>query len=430
MRVNSTQTIAYQFLTHFVVLMLVYAASVLLGAVKFLGADALADTLPYSQVAQISSTILLLALLSGGIGGGLYALSQERSDKRFPYENVLRWARRGWTLLCVLTAGAGLLGLLKGRTGLELPPLLDALLIVVLALILFVVVRGVPRWWSLPLVWTLGITAVLLGEVVGLLPVDPAHDRLLGVLAVGLRDTLGIGLLAVALIFWQMQRFSDLSPGWVNIGVYSVGGFWSMAAALLTLQSLVTLGVPAAVQVGVLGVIALPVIAAIFASHAYLALSHRNTTRTLSAHWVSLAIVLLLIGVGLLGALNALPDVNRMIAGTRLTDLQHTLILLAFAAALFGTVNQVGAELREENRRITGLAPFWLVGFGLIVGAIGLGGAGIVQIYLERLLSVGYLETQTLIVPLYTVWVIGWAAVGLGLIGYALGFWVRRVRNS
>lgn len=409
---NTTQKIANQFLNHFVVLLLVYAAATLLGAVKFLGADPLALTLPYSQVAQFTSGIMLLALTSGVIGGGLLTLSGDPSQ----YNRLLHLTRRLWTLLCLLTIAAGVLGLLDSRTGLALPPLLALPFAVLLALVLFVVARVMPRWSGLSLVWVIGVIAIFTGTLIGLLPVDPVNDRIVGIIAVGVRDHFGIGLAAIALIGWQMSRFSVMSPEWIDNSIYALGGLWSFAAALITLQPLHVFGVSSATQIGVL---ALPVIMAIIAAVIYAALSKRNNTPTLSAHWISLSLGLLLIGAGLLGALNGFYDVNLAIAGTRLTDLQRTLLLMAFAAALLGLT----AERRSSSRY---RVPFALVSLGLIVSAIGLGAAGIVQVMLERILSVGYLETQTLIIPLYSLWIVGLVTAALGVLGCAINSASRR----
>ena len=418
MQLSFNQTTAYQFIAHFVALMLVYAAATLLGAVKFLGADPLAASLPYSQVAQFADAVLLLALISGVIGGGL--ISSDLVNISFPDERLLRYTRRAWTLLCLLTVGAGILGLLAGRAGLALPPFLALAFALLIALVLFVVVRVLPRWSGTAFVWAVGMTAILIGTVIGLLPADAAHSPLLGVIAVALRDHLGIGLGVIALIFWQMGRFSTLATDRIERGLYRTAGLWSLGVMLLTLQPLYALGVTTPMIAGVVG---LPLIMAIFAAHVFPAFGAGSQARSQSPLWVGLALSLLFTGVGIVGAINALPDVNLMIAGTRLTDLARTLVLLAFAAALFGMVT---AEIRPEGRHTLGAAAFWLIGVGALGITLGLGAAGIVQVYLERLLSVGYLETQTLIIPLYTLWVIGWLAAALGLVGFALDFWTRR----
>jgi hypothetical protein len=93
-----------------------------------------------------------------------------------------------------------------------------------------------------------------------------------------------------------------------------------------------------------------------------------------------------------------------------------------------GVINQGTAELRGQNRRITGLMPFWLVAFGVLGGALALSGVGIVQVFTERMSSTGYLDVQNLVIPLYTGWVVGLVSLALGVLIYALGFRARRLR--
>jgi hypothetical protein len=45
---------------------------------------------------------------------------------------------------------------------------------------------------------------------------------------------------------------------------------------------------------------------------------------------------------------------------------------------------------------------------------------------MERFLSVGYLDVQNLLIPLYALWVLGGLLLALGVGAYALGFWARR----
>jgi hypothetical protein len=50
--------------------------------------------------------------------------------------------------------------------------------------------------------------------------------------------------------------------------------------------------------------------------------------------------------------------------------------------------------------------------------------------YMERVLSIGYLDVQTLITPLYVVWTLGLLLLAAGIGIYALTFWLRRPRVS
>ncbi|GIL13394.1 MAG: hypothetical protein BroJett038_21140 [Chloroflexota bacterium] len=424
-----TQKIAYAFFAQTVLLVMLYAAAALLGAVKFLSpADPLALALPYHQIGGLTNVLLLLAGLTGLLGGGLYAAGE---GDRAVNEMLLGYAFRLWTALLILAVAAGLLGLLEGRHLLELPPVLDALQIVTLALVLVAVGSRAPRTPVIQ-VWMIGLGLSVVGTIIGLLPPgDYRQDRALRVLSTGLTLNIAHPLMAAAVGFWLMRRFSNVTEEWADTGVYSVAGMVTLAGALVSLTPLVALGETAPV-LGNIAVFAVPVLYAIFAAHAYRALADRSHSRTLSAHWFALALALFLLGMGLLGALQAAPGVGVWTLGTRLTDLQITLTALAPAAMSLGAANQAAAELRGQNRRVTGLTPFWLVSFGLIGGALALGAAGVAQALTERRLGLGYLDVQALVEPLYALWVVGLLLVALGAAIYALTFWLRRpeIRSS
>jgi nitric oxide reductase subunit B len=423
-----TQKIAYGFFVHTVLLLIAYALVSLLSAVKFLGDDPLALTLPFHQVNSFASVLIQLAIVSGLLGGGVYMVVSARADNQVTDERWLLYAFRLWNFLVILGIAAGLLGLLEGRSGLELPPLLDIGVVIVVVVVVLIAMKNSRRVSSIVPVWTVGLALYVVGIVVGLIPPnDFMQDRMLRALAVGIQLYIAFPVAAVALAFWLMHRMSNITPVWAEMGVNVVAGFVALAGALLTLPTFYSLVESEGIRaLGGIGVVVLPVVYLIFAAHSYRALSDRNTNATLAAQWLALGVLLFLIGGGLLGGVGALPNLRDFTTGTRLSDLQTTLMQFAVVALLLGVFNQAIAELRGQNRRVTGLMPFWLVAFGVIGGGAALAAAGVAQVYLERLLSVGYLETQTLLIPLYTLWFMGLILLAFGVLVYALGFWVRR----
>lgn len=234
---------------------------------------------------------------------------------------------------------------------------------------------------------------------------------------------IGCPVAIVSLGFWLMRRFSNISPTWANLGVRVVAGELALAGVLLTLAQIFPhlFGYVAAGTV--------PLMASIFAAHSYRALSDRNHTRTLAAHWYALGVLLFLLGAGFMGAVLSLPEVSQAVLRTHLPDLQTMLTRLAFAMILLGVANQSAAELRAVNWRVTGLMPFWLVSFGIIIGAIGLGGAGLVQIYLLSLLGMDVMWVHVLLRPLYSLWCIGQGLMVMGMVIYTITFWLRKPSN-
>ena len=419
---------AYRLFALTVLLLVVYAGLALLTALKFLPGDPLAGSLPYQHTSPFANITLQLAILTGLSGGGLYILSVEGPTDARGRRRLLDLIGALWPIVIGAGLLTGLLGVFEGRAGLELPPLIDLLLAAVLALTLIYVAEASRRRSAVLFLWSVGLMTVLVGLLFDLFPAgDLIGAGVLRALALGLITNIGQPLAALALLFWCMHRFSNVTLAWVTTGLHSTGGLLAIAGALITVPSLYTLGItPPPGWLALLG--ALFVLAAwlILAAHGYRALADRNPNATLAAHWTTLALLLFLLGPALLGGLQIMPDARAYTQGTRLTDLQHTLTLLAVVAAVLATINQASAELRGRNQRVTGFIPLWLVGFGLVGATLALGGAGIAQVYLERVLSVGYLETQTLIAPLYALWTLSLLLVTLGLAAYALGFWARR----
>jgi hypothetical protein len=416
---TTTQRIAYNLFAQVVLLLLVYAALALFGAVKFLATDPLALSLPYNQVGAFGNMLLNLALLTGLLGGGLYI------SESVPDERLLTYTFRLWTALLIGAFFSGVLGLLEGRHMLELPLTLDIVLLIGLALFAFSIIRGIKNGSPVLLVWTFGLAISAVCTVLGLIPTsDYLLDRTLRALSVNLNLNIAYVLMALALGSWLIRRFSNAPQDWADTSLYTLAGLLTIAGVLVSLPPLYPLGGSSAL--GGIAVFLVPIIYLIFAAHSYRGLSDRNNTMTLAAHWYGLAVLLLLVSVGFLGGLQATPGTSAWTFGTRLTDLQSTLTAFAILAVILGVINQAAAELRQENARITGLMPFWLITFGIIGGGVVLLAAGVTQGILERTLSIGYLETQAQLTPLYALWIVGLLSTALGVAFYAMGFWFRR----
>jgi hypothetical protein len=421
---NHPQRYATRLFAQTIVLLALWALAALLTALKFLAPDdPLATAFGYAQAAPLTDALLTLAVFSGLLGAGLWMCAEyPPTDAR-----LLRVGSALWAALVILAPLTGLFGLLEARA-IVLPPLLALLLLLGLALLVAGVVRR-ARHAPLIQAWAVGMTLAGAGVAVSLIaPADPLHDAALGALAQGLLTGVGLPLAAVAVAFWLMHRFSNVTLGWAERGAFSAGGMVALAGALVSLPAALPAGAPEWVgTVGRVTLFAAPLLVAVFAAHAYRALTDRNASRTLTAQWVSLAVILFLLAFGLLGAAQALPGVRVLSSGTRLSDVQHTLMLFAAAAVVLGMVNQAGAEARG-GAKITGFIPFWLVTFGLLGGGLALAAAGVVQVVVERQLSVGYLDTQTLLTPLYGGWAFGTGALALGLWIYTLSAVLRRPR--
>lgn len=427
MTMNPTIHTLYRSFWQTVSLLVLYSTVALFNALRFLPSAPLEDTLPYHHVQAFSHILLKVAIFSGLMTGGLYVLISARPEATARNQRALLWGHRLWTGFVGLALLMGVLGQTDGRHMLELPFWLSAGFFAILVGYVLLFVQNNDGWGAFSIVFITGFAIATACHALGMVTLaDPAQDRIWRVLSVNLQLNVGFVLMSVALIFWQIRRFSQVSQEWADKSLYNVGGLLALAGGFVSLSPLYALGINN--DLGVLALVIVPVLLAIFGAHIYRALSSHHASYTLSGHWVALSVLLCLLSLGGLGAITAIPSVAFYTQGTRLTDLQSTLIALSIVSALFGMTNQAIAEMRGENRRVTGLLPFWLVSFGIIGGGLALCLAGVVQVYMERLLTFGYLDTQTALAPLYTLWVAGLVANALGMGIYALGLRARHVQ--
>ena len=425
MKPTPTLKIAYQLFGQTVLLILLYLVVALMTAVKFLPTDPFAQSLGYIQASGFAHVLLNLAIVTGLLGCGVTITADAHAERNFADVGLLQRAFQLWTVLLILTFFAGLFGLLEGRHLLELPFVLDILQLIGMSFFAWLIVRNTHSWTPFAVVYSVGLGLSIVLTLIGIIPTDNyLLDRVLRVLAVNVNQNVAQVVMIVAIGFWLMQRFGNVLVEWANDGTYIVAGLVAFAGGWVSLAPLYTIS--ASGSLALLGIIIVPTAYAIFASHSYRALSVRSEWKTLSAHWYVLGLLLLMLSISLIGTLTALPAVNQWVQGTRITDLQWTMTAFGLLAIILGVINQTGAELRGINVRITGLMPFWLVTFGFLGASLALGASGIVQVYLERILTTGYLDVQRMLVPLYLLWILGWFSVALGMGIYALGFRARR----
>lgn len=374
---NEKQTIIWQLIAQMAFLMLLYAGTNLLASLKFLANVPLVTALPYIQISGFSHVLFDFALLSGLIAAALFYTAHHVS-------NALRWAYRGWTLLVVLSVLAGILGLLEGRHMLELPFFLDILLIILLTLWMIVIWQD-SQQSETEIIFLIGMAIIILAFALSLFPVsNPVQDRLLRVVTVNLRFFVGYSLSGLALISWLKR--SETAP------------FFSSAILVLvgTLVSLTPLN-----AIGILNfptMILFPIIlfGMLMIAQDSIAQGHR---------WVNLGLFFLLMGMGLVGSLLAITSIGQFTLGTHLNDLPFSLIAWVIIAIVLGSVSHWLEDTHDYRSVNTTSISFKWIAAGLLISHLTLLIIGIAQVYMERILNLGYLNTQNTLIPLYILWI-------------------------
>jgi nitric oxide reductase subunit B len=125
-------------------------------------------------------------------------------------------------------------------------------------------------------------------------------------------------------------------------------------------------------------------------------LSHPNT---LALHWTVGSALFSALGAGLLGLAHTWPSVNKWTHGTLITPMHgHSAffgayVMIVLAVITYAMPSLLGHPESQRESKI-GLWAFWLQVGGMFGMTMSFAAAGIGQVYLERILGFGYLETQ------------------------------------
>ncbi|HEY0845218.1 MAG TPA: cbb3-type cytochrome c oxidase subunit I, partial [Noviherbaspirillum sp.] len=140
------------------------------------------------------------------------------------------------------------------------------------------------------------------------------------------------------------------------------------------------------------------------AIYAYTAMRRSGMTHpnTLAIHWTIGSAVYTMFGAGLLGLAHTWPSVNKWTHGTLVTPMHgHAAFYGAYAMIVMAVISYVRPYLlagrrgeSQEAGSSIGYWAFWLQLAGMFGMTLSFATAGIAQVYLERILGLGFLETQ------------------------------------
>jgi nitric oxide reductase subunit B len=125
-------------------------------------------------------------------------------------------------------------------------------------------------------------------------------------------------------------------------------------------------------------------------------LGHPNR---LAVHWTLGSAIFSAVGAGILGLAHTWPSVNQWTHGTMITPMHgHMAFFGAYVMIVLATITYAVPQYfryPDEGRETpAGLWAFWLQVGGMFGMTMAFAAAGITQTYLERILGLGYLDTQ------------------------------------
>nr|MBF0683849.1 cbb3-type cytochrome c oxidase subunit I [Pseudomonas sp.] len=248
------------------------------------------------------------------------------------------------------------------------------------------------RWWTIHL-WVEGVWMMIMGAFLAYLLI-----RLSGADREVLEKWLYVivGLVFIAGILGTAHHYY-----WVGVPYYwlPIGGFFS------ALEPLAIVGM---------------------AMYAYSAMRRSGMAHpnSLALHWTLGSTIFTLFGAGLLGLAHTWPSINKWTHGTLITAMHgHAAFYGAYAMIVLAMITYALPSLtnkRPEQGTTIGYWAFWLQLAGMFGMTLSFATAGIGQVYLERIMGMGYLDAQ-LKIQIHFVMLISTAsifAVGVGLFIY------------
>jgi nitric oxide reductase subunit B len=400
-----SQSVAYPY---FVVALLLYGLQMALGllsAAKYLGPDPLINLLPFQVTKEIHTNLLIVWTLTGFMGAGFYLVPEESRTElysvRLAYIQLALWTLMG------LTAVVGyLFGWTEGNKLLEQPFPLKIVIVIVMLMFMYNLVMTI--WRARRLTTTEGVlVGGLICTALLYLPSLFSFDNYtisifyrwwtVHLWVEGVWEMIQGALLAYLLI-----RLSGVDREVLEKWLYVIVGLTFISGLLGTAHHYYWIGVPRYwLPIGGFFSALEPVVFLAMAMYAYYAIrrsgfAHPNR---MALHWTIGSAVFSALGAGLLGLAHTWPAVNKWTHGTLITPMHgHMAFFGAYVMIVLGMMSYAmpGLTGRPEDSRETGAGmwAFWLQIGGMFGMTMAFATAGITQTYLERILGIGYLETQ------------------------------------
>jgi nitric oxide reductase subunit B len=405
-----SQWIAYPY---FVVALLLFGLQMvfgLLSVVKYLGPDPLINLLPFDVSKAIHTNLLIVWVLTGFMGATYFVVPEESRTEIYSTK-LAYWQLGIWTTLGVVIIVGFLFGWTAGNKLLEQPWPTKLGIVVVMLMFLYnilMTIRKAGRWTTTEGVLVAGLGLAALLYLPALLEF---HNYTISIYyrwwtihlwVEGVWEMIQAGLLAYLLI-----RLSGADREMMEKWLYVIVGLVFIAGFIGTAHHYYWIGVPQYwLPIG--GVFsALEPLALIgMAIYAYAAMrrsgfAHPNK---LAIHWTVGSALYTAFGAGLLGLAHTWPTVNKWTHGTMITPMHgHSAffgayVMINLAIMTYALPHFTGRGEGAGESKL-GYWAFWLQTVGMFGMTLAFATAGIAQTYLERIMGIGYLDTQLKIQP-------------------------------
>ncbi len=425
-----SQSVAYWYFALALILFGLQIVFGLLSAAKYLGPDPFLNIMPFDVTKTVHTNLLIVWLLTGFMGATYWMVVDESRAElysvKLAYIQLGLWAIMGVTAIIGYFFRYG-----TGNKFLEQP--LPHKLVIVIVMLMFLYNVGMTIKRSGRFTTTEGVLLLGLGSSAVLyIPALFHYENYIVSIfyrwwtihlwVEGVWEMIQASFLAYLLI-----RLSGADREVMEKWLYVIVGLVFIAGILGTAHHYYWIGVPGYwLPIGGFFSALEPVALMGMAMYAYSAMrrSGLNHPNTLALHWTLGSAVFGLFGAGLLGLAHTFPDINKWTHGTLVTAMHgHAAFFGAYAMIVMAMIAYAMPSITRdspEKGSTIGYWAFWLQVSGMFGMTLSFATAGIGQVYLERVLGIGYLDVQ-LKIQVHFLMLIACAslfAIGVGLFIY------------
>ena len=425
-----SQAVAYWY---FAVAMILFGLQLvfgLLSAAKYLGPDPLLYILPFDVTKVIHTNLLIVWVLTGFMGATYWMVPDESRTElhsvKLAYVQLGLWVVMGVTAVIGYVFRWG-----TGNKLLEQPLPHKLVIVVVMLMFLYNIAMTIKK--SGRFTTTEGVLLLGLGSAAVLYLPSLVHFEnyslaifyrwwTIHLWVEGVWEMIQGGFLAYLLI-----RLSGADREVMEKWLYVIVGLVFIAGILGTAHHYYWVGLPAYwLPIGGIFSALEPAALVGMAVYAYTALrrsglSHPNT---LALHWTLGSALFTMFGAGLLGLAHTWPAVNQWTHGTLITAMHgHAAFYGAYAMIVLAMISYALPSLTrraDEGGTGVGYLAFWLQLAGMFGMTMAFAAGGIGQVYLERIMGLGYLDAQLKIQVHFLMLI---ATASLFTVGAALFIW-------
>ena len=403
----------------------------LLSAAKYLGPDPLLYILPFDVTKVIHTNLLIVWVLTGFMGATYWMVPDESrtelySTKLAYFQLVL------WTVMGLVTVTGYLFRYGTGNKLLEQPLPSKIVIVIVMLMFLYNIAMTIKKSGRFTttegvLMGGLGLAALL--YLPALLEFENYTVAIfyrwwtIHLWVEGVWEMIQGGFLAYLLI-----RLSGADREVMEKWLYVIVGLVFIAGIIGTAHHYYWVGVPSYwLPIGGLFSALEPLALIGMAIYAYSAirrsgLAHPNK---LALHWTVGSAVFTLFGAGLLGLAHTFPSVNKWTHGTLITAMHgHAAFYGAYAMIVLAMITYAMPSItrRPEEGTAMGYVSFWMQISGMFGMTLSFATAGIGQVYLERIMGMGYLDAQLKIQIHFVMLVITASIFAIGVALFIIDF--------